>query len=416
VTISSSSTKLAGSKPDSAKGYSSSEGPPASVALLDLRRQYERIGNDVLAAVERVCASQHYILGVEVEALEREIADFCGTRDAVGCASGTDALWLALASVGVQPGDQVLTTPFSFFASASAIVRAGARPVFADIDPKTFNLDPGQVETFLRDRKRDKLRALLPVHLYGQCAEMDTLQRLAEEFHLRLIEDAAQAIGGSWGNNAGKIRRAGSMGSAAAFSFYPTKNLSAYGEAGLVTTNNPEMAAHLRRLRNHGSSERYVHEEFGWNCRLDAMQAAILRVKLKYVEGWNDERRLRAARYDDLFAAAGLTSTGGQAEDSAPIRLPQTSQNAYHVFHQYVVRAYRRDELREFLTARNVGTEIYYPIPLHLQPCFVYLGYREGDFPEAERAAKEVLALPMFPELTEEEQRWVVTSIADFYC
>ncbi len=370
----------------------------------------------MLAAVERVCASQHYILGVEVEALEREIADFCGTRDAVGCASGTDALWLALASVGVQPGDQVLTTPFSFFASASAIVRAGARPVFADIDPKTFNLDPGQVETFLRDRKRDKLRALLPVHLYGQCAEMDTLQRLAEEFHLRLIEDAAQAIGGSWGNNAGKIRRAGSMGSAAAFSFYPTKNLSAYGEAGLVTTNNPEMAAHLRRLRNHGSSERYVHEEFGWNCRLDAMQAAILRVKLKYVEGWNDERRLRAARYDDLFAAAGLTSTGGQAEDSAPIRLPQTSQNAYHVFHQYVVRAYRRDELREFLTARNVGTEIYYPIPLHLQPCFVYLGYREGDFPEAERAAKEVLALPIFPELTEEEQRWVVTSIADFYC
>ena len=383
--------------------------------MLDLRRQYDQIRAEVLAAVERVCASQHYILGTEVEALERELADFCGTRDAVGCSSGTDALWLAIASAGVQPGDQVLTTPFSFFASASAIMRAGARPVFTDIDPQTFNLDPAQVEAFLRDGKRDKLRALLPVHLYGQCAEMDAFQRLADEFHLCLIEDAAQAIGGSWGN-AGKVRRAGAMGSAAAFSFYPTKNLSAYGEAGLVTTNDSEMAAHMRRLRNHGSPERYVHEEFGWNCRLDAIQAAILRVKLKYVEGWNEARRQRAARYNQLFAAAGLTSTGAQAEDSAPIQLPQTSANAHHVFHQYVIRTYRREELREFLTARKIGTEIYYPIPLHMQPCFVYLGYREGDFPEAERAAKEVLALPMFPELTEEEQRWVVASIADFYC
>ncbi len=386
------------------------------VPLLDLRRQYDRIGAEVLAAVERVCASQHYILGAEVEALERELAEFCGTRDAVGCASGTDALWLALASAGVQPGDQVLTTPFSFFASSSAIVRAGARPVFADIDPHTFNLDPAHVESFLRESKRDKLRALLPVHLYGQCAEMDALQRLTDEFHLYLIEDAAQAIGGSWRNNAGKVGRAGSMGSAAAFSFYPTKNLSAYGEAGLVTTNNSEMGAHMRRLRSHGSSERYVHEEFGWNCRLDALQAAVLGVKLRYVEGWNEARRQRATRYNELFAAAGLTAAGVQPEDSAPIQLPQTSANAHHVFHQYVIRAYRREELREFLTARKIGTEVYYPVPLHLQSCFVYLGYREGDFPEAERAAKEVLALPMFPELTEEEQRWVVASIADFYC
>ena len=382
-----------------------------SVPLLDLQRQYLQIRPEVLAAIENVCASQHYILGAEVEALERELAGFCGSRDAIGCASGTDALWLALAAAGVQPGDQVLTTPFSFFASASAIVRAGARPVFADIDPLTFNLDPTQVESFLRSSPHDKLRALLPVHLYGQCADMDRFQQFAEEFHLRVIEDAAQAIGARWGKQS-----AGSMGVSAAFSFYPTKNLSAYGDAGLVTTNDPEMAAHMRRLRNHGSPRRYVHEEFGWNSRLDAIQAAILRVKLKYIGGWNDDRRHRAVRYDQFFAAAGLTLSGAQPEDSAPIRLPQTSAQAHHVFHQYVIRAYRRDELREFLTARKIGTEIYYPIPLHLQPCFVYLGYREGDFPEAERAAKEVLALPMFPELTEEEQKWVVTSIADFYC
>jgi len=386
------------------------------VPLLDLQRQYEQVRAEVLAAVERVCASQHYILGDEVEALERELAEFCGARDAVGCASGSDALWLALAGAGVQAGDQVLTTPFSFFASASAIVRAGARPVFADIDPCTFNLDPAQVESFLRGSQHDKLRALLPVHLYGQCADMDSLQRLAEEFHLSLIEDAAQAIGAGWGNERGKARSAGSMGVSAAFSFYPTKNLSAYGDAGLVTTSNPEMAAHMRRLRNHGSPRRYVHEEVGWNSRLDAIQAAILRVKLKYVDGWNEARRQRAARYDQLFAAAGLTATGRQPENAAPIQLPQTSAQAHHVFHQYVIRACRREELREFLSARKIGTEIYYPIALHLQPCFVYLGYREGDFPEAERAAKEVLALPMFPELTEDEQSWVVASIADFYC
>jgi dTDP-4-amino-4,6-dideoxygalactose transaminase len=384
--------------------------------MLDLQRQYEQIRAEVLAAVGRVCASQHYILGEEVEAFEREIAGFCGAKYAVGCASGTDALWLALAAAGVGPGDQVVTTPFSFFASASAIVRAGARPVFVDIEPRTFNLDPAKLEAYLRSGVRPKLRALLPVHLYGQCADMDALQRLADEFRLTLIEDAAQAIGAAWGDNKDQARRAGSLGVAAAFSFYPTKNLSAYGDAGLVTTDNAEIAAHMRRLRNHGSPGRYVHEEMGWNSRLDALQAAILRVKLNYVEGWNEARRLRAASYGQLFAASGLTSAGGQPENAAPVQLPQTSEHAYHVFHQYVLRAYRRDELREFLTARKIGTEIYYPIPLHLQPCFVSLGYREGDFPEAERAAKEVLALPMFPELTEDEQRYVVTSIADFYC
>ncbi len=423
VSVTTSPTKSKSSKPHAAKAHSPCATRPESVPMLDLRRQYEQVGAAVLAAVGRVCASQHYILGSEVEAFERELADFCGARDAVGCASGTDALWLALAAAGVQPGDEVLTTPFSFFASASAIVRAGARPVFADIDPHTLNLDPTRVESFLRGRPRDKLRALLPVHLYGQCADMDAFQRLAEEFHLSLIEDAAQAIGAQWENRAGKARSAGSMGVAAAFSFYPTKNLSACGDAGLVTTNAPEMAAHMRRLRNHGSPRRYVHEELGWNSRLDALQAAILRVKLKYVEGWNQARRQRAASYDHLFAEAGLASSQSAVNypqstipDDFPIHLPCTAAAAHPVFHQYVVRAYRREELREFLAARKIGTEIYYPIPLHLQPCFVYLGYREGDFPEAERAAKEVLALPMFPELTDDEQRCVVESIADFYC
>jgi dTDP-4-amino-4,6-dideoxygalactose transaminase len=413
-------------KPESPKPYPGVQ-PAADekrfdcVPLLDLHRQYLQVRDEVLAAIERVCASQQYIFGAEVDGFERELANFCGAGDAVGCASGTDALWLALAAAGVQPGDQVLTTPFSFFASASAVVRTGARPVFADIDPRTFNLDPDQVESFLRAGQHRKLRALLPVHLYGQCADMDRLQHLADEFHLSLIEDVAQALGAAWVNESGKVRGAGSMGISAAFSFYPTKNLSAYGDAGLVTTSNPEMAAHMRRLRNHGSPRRYVHEEFGWNSRLDAIQAAILRVKLKYVEGWNEARRQCATRYDQLFANAGLTSSAGlsaagRRENAAPIQLPSTAAPAHHVFHQYVVRAYRRDELREFLTARKIGTEVYYPIPLHLQPCFVYLGYREGDFPEAERAAREVLALPMFPELTEDEQRWVVTSIADFYC
>jgi dTDP-4-amino-4,6-dideoxygalactose transaminase len=401
--------------------------------MLDLQRQYEQVRAEVLQAVGRVCASQHYVLGPEVEQFEREMADFCGAREAVGCSSGTDALWLSLAAAGVQPGDRVLTTPFSFFASASAIVRAGAHPVFADIDPATFNLDPVKVGEALRGGGEAKLSALLPVHLYGQCAAMDSFQHLADEFELAVVEDAAQAIGATF-----KGKRAGNLGETAAFSFYPTKNLSAYGEAGLVTTSDPEMAAHLRRLRNHGSSRRYVHEEMGWNSRLDAMQAAILRVKLKYVEGWNQARRARAVVYDRLLAETGLarphaTAPGASqstisnqqsaidsqstiAPDDAPIHLPYTAPGAGHVYHQYVIRAYRRDELREFLTARKIGTEIYYPIPLHLQPCFAYLGYREGDFPEAERATKEVLALPMFPELTDEEQHWTVQSIADFYC
>jgi dTDP-4-amino-4,6-dideoxygalactose transaminase len=376
-----------------------------AVPLLDLRRQYQEIRSEVLAAIERVCASQSYILGPEVEALENEVAAFTGVSAAVGCASGTDALWLALLAAGVQPGDVVITTPFSFFASASAIVRAGARPVFADVDPRTLNIDPAKVKARLQAGGSYKVRALLPVHLYGQCADMDGLQRVCDEFKLNIIEDAAQAIGATWHD-----RRAGSLGIAAAFSFYPTKNLSAYGEAGLVTTRDPELVAHMRRLRNHGSPQRYHHEEFGWNCRMDAMQAAILRVKLPHIERWNQQRRERAADYHRLFAQTGLLSSG----DSA-IRVLDTCPQSQPVFHQYVICAQRRDELRKFLSDRKIGTEIYYPLPLHLQPCFAYLGYREGDLPQSERAASEVLALPMFPELTTAEQRWVVESIAEFY-
>ncbi len=374
--------------------------------MLDLGRQYATIREQVLAAIERVCSSQHYVLGEEVEAFERELAAFCGTAHAVGCNSGTDALWLALLAVGVSPGDNVITTPFSFFASASAIVRAGARPVFVDVDSHTLNLEPALVESHLRAGKSSHLRALLPVHLYGQCAPMDALQRIADEFQLALVEDAAQAIGASWSGH-----RAGSLGAAAAFSFYPSKNLSAYGDAGIVTTNNPDFATRMRRLRNHGSPRRYLHEELGWNSRLDAIQAAVLRVKLPHVETWNQQRRERAATYDRLFTQSGLTSATGDA----PIRVLATSPQAHHIFHQYVIRARRRDDLRQFLAERKIGSEVYYPIPLHLQPVFAHLGYAEGDLPEAERAAREVLALPMFPELTADEQQWVVESIAEFY-
>ena len=376
------------------------------IPLLDLQRQYLQIREEVLAAVERVCASQQFILGAEVEALEREVAAFTGASAAVGCASGTDALWLALLAAGVRAGDAVITTSFSFFASASAIVRAGARPVLVDVDPDTLNVNPELVKARLRGGGAYKIRALLPVHLYGQCADMDELQRIADEFQLPVIEDAAQAIGAKW-----RGRSAGSLGAVATFSFYPTKNLSAYGDAGLVTARDLNVAEHMQNLRNHGSPRRYHHEEFGWNCRMDAIQAAILRVKLPHVELWNQQRRQRAAIYDHLLGAAGLASQ----RSNSPVRPLHTSPHAFHVFHQYVIRAHRRDELRKFLQDRKIGTEVYYPLPLHLQPCFAYLGYSAGDLPESERAADEVLALPMFPELTEAEQKSVVETLSEFY-
>jgi len=393
---------------------------------LDLRRQYDGIREDVLAAIARVCDSQNFILGPEVEALEHEIAALTGAAAAVGCASGTEALWLALVAAGVKPGDSVITTTFSFFASASAIVRAGATPVFVDIDPGTLNLDSAAVGLQLRTRRPENLRAILPVHLYGQCADMDAFDRIAkeyakenarettaeysQEFGVAIVEDAAQAIGAKWSG-----RGAGSLGVTAAFSFYPTKNLSAYGDAGIVTTTHPEMAEHMRQLRNHGSPRRYYHEEFGWNGRMDAIQAAVLRVKLAHIADWNQRRQQHAATYDQLLADSGLTSNHDSDESGAPVRLLSRSPEAKHVFHQYVIRAQRRDELRKFLAERRIGSEVYYPLPLHLQPVFSYLGLKPGDLPVSEQAASEVLALPMFPELTESEIRLVVENIAEFY-
>ena len=380
----------------------------------------------MLAAIARVCDSQSFILGPEVEALEQEIAALTGAAFAVGCASGTEALWLALVAAGVKPGDSVMTTAFSFFASASAIVRAGATPVFVDVEPGTLNLDATLVGRQIRTKRPENLRAILPVHLYGQCADMDKFDRIvkehaeehAQDFKIAIVEDAAQAIGAEWSG-----RGAGALGVTAAFSFYPTKNLSAFGDAGIVTTTSPRMAEHMRQLRNHGSPRRYYHNEFGWNGRMDAIQAAVLRVKLAHIADWNQNRRQHAATYDQLFASSGLTSgqTSNQTSDqianrsSTPVRVLARSPQAKHVFHQYVIRAQRRDELRKFLTDRKIGSEIYYPLPLHLQPVFSYLGLKAGDMPVSEQAAQEVLALPMFPELTEAEIRWVVESVAEFY-
>jgi dTDP-4-amino-4,6-dideoxygalactose transaminase len=374
--------------------------------MLDFSRQYAQIRDEVLAAIERVCDSQHYILGSAVTEFEQRTAEFIGAT-AVGCASGTDAIFLALAAARIGPGDEVLTTPFSFFATASSITRVGARPVFADVDPLTLNLDPKQVERFL-DGSHPRLKAIMPVHLYGLCADMDEFLRLGKEAKLTIIEDAAQAFGAAW-----RGRRAGSIGDLATFSFYPTKNLSAYGDAGCVTTNSDEFADRLRILRNHGSRKRYYHEEIGWNSRLDSIQAAVLSVKLGYIEEWNRRRRERAEFYDHLLKGSGLVQRGELRD--VGIRMLHTPTEAYHIYHQYVIRAARRDELRQFLTDRKIGSEIYYPVPLHLQECFQYLGYVEGSLPEAERAAREVVALPMYAEITEEEQRVVVQAIVDFY-
>jgi dTDP-4-amino-4,6-dideoxygalactose transaminase len=377
--------------------------------MLDLKRQYESIKDDVAAAVERVLTTQYFIGGPELEAFEREAAGYLGARDCIGCSSGTDALWLALEACGVRPGDRVITPPFTFFASASSITRCGAIPVFADIDPATFNLDPAAVEKIVSDSQL--VRAMMPVHLYGQCADMDALSPIAKQHGIAIVEDAAQAFGANW-----RGKKAGTLGESAAFSFYPTKNLSAYGDGGAVTTDNEEMAARVRRLRNHGSRQRYYHEEIGWNSRLDAIQAAVLRVKLKHIDSWNLRRRAVAAKYDELFRSPGLVKAGATTVDvQAPIALLQTRPEAFHIYHQYVVRAHRRDELRAFLTDHGIGTEIYYPVPLHLQESFAHLGYKPGGLPESERAAKESLALPIFPELRDDEQNRVVAAVAEFY-
>jgi dTDP-4-amino-4,6-dideoxygalactose transaminase len=375
--------------------------------MLDLSRQYQPLHEELVAAMAHVLETRQFILGEPVVAFERDAASALGVAHAIGCSSGTDALWLALASAGIGRGMGVITTPFSFFASVSCILRAEATPVLADIDPTTFNLNPVAVESVLNGPRGANVRAILPVHLYGQCADWDSFSMTARERGLTSIEDAAQAWGAEWNGV-----KAGGLGDLAAFSFYPTKNLSAAGDAGMVTTNSDDLAERARMLRQHGMRRRYYHDEVGWNTRMDGFQGAILSVKLKYIAGWNAARRTVAERYHELFRAAGIAEVGPYPANG--IVLPHEVPGSRHVWHQYVIRTARRDAMRDFLTSRKIGSEIYYPVPLHMQEALTDLGYAEGDFPEAERAAREVLALPIFPELREDEQQTVVRAIAEF--
>jgi dTDP-4-amino-4,6-dideoxygalactose transaminase len=368
-----------------------------NVPLLDLQAQYASLRDEMRPAIERVLESQRFVLGDEVRRLESSVAEYCQANYAVGCASGSDALLLALMALDIKAGDEVVTTPFSFFATGSCIARLGARPVFVDIDRGTYNLDVSQVA----DAVTSRTRAIIPVHIYGQCAEMDQLLALGERLGIPIVEDAAQAIGAT-----DRGRRAGSMGAVACFSFYPTKNLGGAGDGGIVTTNDEQLAQRLRRLRAHGGITEYMHTEVGINSRLDELQAAVLNVKLPRLDTWSDERAKRAAVYTQLLNDADL---------GFEVTTPYARPDCRHIFHQYVIRVPRyRDALMEHLKERGVGTKVYYPIPLHLQDCFTYLGYKEGAFPESERAATETFALPAYPELSEAQQVYVVDSIKSF--
>ncbi len=388
-------------------------GTMTNVPLLDLKAQFAQIRAEVMPAIDQVCASQHFILGEHVRALEEEVARYCGASAGIGVSSGTDALLLALMALGIGAGDEVITSPFTFFATAGTIARTGARPIFCDIDPVTFNLSPAAVQTFIHEQCAEReglinratggrIKALMPVHLYGQSADMDPLMAIARRHRLKVIEDAAQAIGTEYKNGV----RAGSIGDVGCFSFFPSKNLGAFGDAGLCTTNDAELAESLRVLRVHGGKPKYFHAVVGGNFRIDELQAAVLRVKLKYLDGWTEGRQRNAAYYDAAFADAGL---------GEKLRTPAAVPGYRHIFNQYVVRAQNRDALRARLTERGIGSEIYYPVPLHLQKCFAYLNHRAGDFPQSERAAAETLALPIYPELNEAQLAHVVATIAEFY-
>jgi len=366
---------------------------PEPVPQLDLSAQYAAIGSEIRAAVERVLASQQFVLGREGIALEEEIARLCGVAHGVGVASGTDALILALRACGVKAGDEVLLPPFTFVATGSAVSALGAKPVFADIRPDTYNIDPSEFER----RVTPRTRAIVVVHIYGLAADMDPILAFAKARKLPVIEDNAQAIGASY-----KGRRTGSLGDAACLSFYPTKNLGAYGDAGMVVTNSAELAARIRTLRNHGQSEKYRSNEPGWNSRLDEIQAAILRVKLRHLSHWQRARQSHAAEYNRLFS---------QIPGVMP---PLAPEGFEHVYHQYTIRIEQRDALQNFLSERKIGSTVYYPCPLHLQPLYASLGHKASDFPHAERAAREVLSLPMYPELREEQMARVVETIAEF--
>lgn len=363
------------------------------IPILDLKVQYQAIKEEVDRAIQEVLDSGRFVLGPDVKALEEEIAEYCGCAYGVGVASGTDALRLSLAALGIGPGDEVITTPFTFVATANTISRAGARPVFVDIDPQTYNIDPDAVAAAVTPRTK----AIVPVHLYGQPADMDPILETAQRHSLCVIEDAAQAVGAEY-----KGRRAGSMGTCGCLSFYPTKNLGAYGDAGMVVTNDAALAERIDVLRRQGGKAKYYHEVLGFNSRLDTLQAAILRVKLRYLEQWQEQRRRIARRYNELLA-------------DPPVTTPYERPDGRHVYHQYTIRAPRRDELRAFLQERGISSMIYYPLPLHRQSLYAHLGMDDGSLPHSEQAAREVLSLPMFPELSEAQIAEVAGAIRRFY-
>jgi len=366
------------------------------IPLLDLQAQFASIREEVLATVTRVFESQQFILSDECRRLEEEVAAYSGAAYGIGCASGTDALLLALKALNVGPGDEVLTVPFTFFATAGAIVNTGARPVFVDIDPATFCMDPAQLEAALD--KHPRAKAVIPVHLYGACADMEPILAAAARHGVPVVEDAAQAIGAEYDG-----RRAGSLGRIGCFSFFPTKNLGAAGDAGMMTTNDEALARRLKSLRVHGSEVRYYHDEVGYNSRLDGLQAAVLRVKLRHLDDWTGRRQQNAALY-------------GAALTGLPVRVPVTGPRSNrHIYHQFVIRAERRDALRQFLADGGIGSELYYPLPLHQQKCFLSLGYQTGDFPVSEACAADALALPVYPELTADDIGRVAERIRAFY-
>jgi dTDP-4-amino-4,6-dideoxygalactose transaminase len=369
-------------------------GGDAAVPLLDLQAQYRPLRDEILSAIARVCDSQRFIMGPEVEALEREIAAALDVEHAIAVSSGTDAILAVLMALGIGPGDEVITSTYSFFATAGCVSRVGATPVFVDIDPVTYNIDPAAARAALSSRTR----AIIPVHLYGQCADMDPIAGMAEKAGIANIEDACQAIGARY-----KGRQAGTIGTAGCFSFFPSKNLGAFGDAGLVTTGDAALAEEIRLLRNHGAEPKYLHKRIGGNFRLDALQAAVLRVKLPHLPAWTTRRRDNARRYERLFREAGLLNE---------VTLPIEADGCHHVYNQFVVRVPDRDRVKRELAAQGIGTEIYYPVPFHLQKCFAHLGYRRGAFPEAERAADSTLALPIYGELTAEQQHAVVGALA----
>ena len=371
------------------------------IPSFDLKRNYKRFDKEIKAAIDRVLESQHFIMGSEVVDFEHEIEAYLDIPHAAACASGSDALYLSLMALGVKHGDEVITTPFTFFATASCIVRLGATPVFVDVDPDTYNISPDRISAAITDRTK----AIIPVHLFGQICDMEEIATLLKDKDIAIIEDCAQAIGAHKIVD-GSIKRTGAWGDLSCYSFFPTKNLGAYGDGGMVTCSSDSLYERVAKLRIHGATTTYIHDEIGINSRLDAIQAAILRVRLKHLETWTEERRNIARRYNLLFAEAGLLDR---------ITPPVEVAGNRHTYHQYVVRARERDELQRFLTDRGVATRIYYPLALHMQPCFKFAGYKEGDMPVAELLCNEVLALPMYPELESDEQEMVVSAIADFY-